>query len=242
MSTEKSTNILLKPPIESATMKSAGWSLKRTSNDDYRVNATYWWQPTGRSSTQHCTKARESASSLEIVKYHRFTETYMLDVGEWDETTRLTYMIDDHQWLWTMPAAEAPIDAKWWAEALPPWWLWPRTTPRYEPRVLYWMARWMPAEFGSGDKEELRSETRERRKWVYRVSGLRNGRKVINWAFLSFVSLFSSLLHTLLLDWISARYKWRWHGFLPPLESVKWRWIFPVRRIRRKVALSGTNR
>jgi hypothetical protein len=54
------------------------------------------------------------------------------------------------------------------------------TTPRYEPQVRYWMARWMPDEFGSGDKEELRSETRERRKWVNRVSELGTGGKVIN--------------------------------------------------------------
>ena len=42
----KSTMILLKPPFESATMMSTGWSPKRTSEDDYlakqrlRVNAT----------------------------------------------------------------------------------------------------------------------------------------------------------------------------------------------------------
>ena len=30
----KSTKILLKPPIASATMKSTGWSPKRTSKDD----------------------------------------------------------------------------------------------------------------------------------------------------------------------------------------------------------------
>jgi len=45
-------------------------------------------------------------------------------------------------------------------------------------------------------------------------------------------SLSSSTLH-----WISAWYKWRRHGFLPPSESVKGRWIFPVGRIRRKVAI-----
>jgi len=45
-STKKSTKILLKPPIESGTMKSTGWSPKRSSKDDYlakqrlRVNAT----------------------------------------------------------------------------------------------------------------------------------------------------------------------------------------------------------
>jgi hypothetical protein len=43
----KSTKILFKPAIESARIKSTGWSPKRTSNDDYRVkqhlrvNATY---------------------------------------------------------------------------------------------------------------------------------------------------------------------------------------------------------
>jgi len=45
-STEKSTKILLKPPIESTTMKLTGWSPSWTLNDDYRVNATYRWQLT----------------------------------------------------------------------------------------------------------------------------------------------------------------------------------------------------
>jgi hypothetical protein len=44
-------------------------------------------------------------------------------------------------------------------------------------RDMNHMARWMPDEFGSGDKDELRSETRERRKWVNRVSELRTGGK-----------------------------------------------------------------
>jgi len=43
----KSIKIQLKPPFESTTMKSTGWSPKRTSKDDYlvnqhlEVNATY---------------------------------------------------------------------------------------------------------------------------------------------------------------------------------------------------------
>ena len=41
------------------------------------------------------------------------------------------------------------------------------------------MARWMPDEFGSGDKEELMSETREQRKWVNSVSEPGTGGKVI---------------------------------------------------------------
>jgi len=46
------------------------------------------------------------------------------------------------------------------------------------------------------------------------------------------VSLFSSSLL-----WISAQYKWHRHGFFPPSESVKWRLIFQVRHIRRKVVI-----
>ena len=106
----------------------------------------------------------------------------------------LMYTMDDYQWLRTMPAAEAPVDAKSWAEALPPWWFRLRTMPRYEPWVWYWMAHWMPDKFGSGDKEESRSETQEGRKWVNRVSKLGTGGKVINWVVFSSVSslLFSS--------------------------------------------------
>jgi len=45
-------------------------------------------------------------------------------------------------------------------------------------------------------------------------------------------SLFSSSLLR-----ISARYKWRRHGFYHLRISVNGRWSFPVRRIRRKVAI-----
>jgi len=91
------------------------------------------------------------------------------------------------------------------------------------------MAGRMLYEFGSGGKEELRSEAQEWRKWVIRVSELRTGGKLsIGRFFLLFLLfssllfssllfsslLFSSLLHTLLLLWISAQYKWRRHGFL----------------------------
>jgi len=56
----------------------------------------------------------------------------------------------------------------------------------------------------------------------------RSGGRDHFWMFL--VSLFSpSLL------WISARYKWRQHGFKPPSESIKRRWNFPLSHIRRKV-------
>ena len=81
----KSTKILLKPPIESATMKSTGWTPKRTSKDDYlvkqhlRVNATPGCE---RYSTKHCTKAQESAGTLELGKYNHFRETYVLHIDE----------------------------------------------------------------------------------------------------------------------------------------------------------------
>jgi hypothetical protein len=47
----------------------------------------------------------------------------------------------------------------------------------------------------------------------------------------------SCFLFSSSLLWISAQYKWRRHGFLQPSESIKWRWIFPVRQIGRKVAI-----
>jgi len=111
-----------------------------------------------------------------------------------------------------MLAAEAPIDAKSWAEALPP-----GRIPTKTYAGIYGLREWMVGgvwvQLGSGEMED----------------GI---------TFACFlVSLFSSSLL-----WISARYKWRRHGFLPPSESVKWRWIFPVRQIHRKVTLHGTDR
>jgi len=75
-------------------------------------------------------------------------------------------------------------------------------------RLREWMVGGVWVQFGSGDMED----------------------PITFGCFL--VSLSSSSLL-----WISARYKWRAHGFLPPSESVNWRWIFPVCRIRRKVAI-----
>ena len=83
----------------------------------------------------------------------------------------------------------------------------------------------MVYEFGSGDKVELRSETRERRKWVDGVSEL--GTEECNQLGIPFFCFFSSLLHTSLLHWISARYKWRRHGFLPPLDRSQVEVEFP---------------
>jgi hypothetical protein len=58
-------------------------------------------------------------------------------------------------------------------------------------------------EFGSGDKEELRSEARERRKWVNRVSELRTGGKLSIGR--SFLLLLSSLLFSILYYFFGSR-------------------------------------
>jgi len=54
------------------------------------------------------------------------------------------------------------------------------------------------------------------------------------WMFSWFSVLFFS-------SWISARYKWRRHGFYHLRISINGRWSFPVHRIHRKVTLSGTD-
>jgi len=79
----KSTKILLKPPIESATMKSTGWSPKRTSNDelmpstdDYRL-LDILYRACGSTA-----QSSASASALDLGKYNHFREAYVLDVNE----------------------------------------------------------------------------------------------------------------------------------------------------------------
>jgi len=80
-STEKSTGkstklttILLRPCIKSATMSLTGWSRKRTSGDNNRINVNYQSLMPARyilqSMRKHCTKAQESAGALELGKYN----------------------------------------------------------------------------------------------------------------------------------------------------------------------------
>ena len=64
------------------------------------------WQ---KYSMKYCTKARENASAFELIKYHHLREAYVLDIDEWDETALLTYTIDDHRWLWSMPSHERKL-------------------------------------------------------------------------------------------------------------------------------------
>jgi len=65
--------------------------------------------------------------------------------------TRLTSTIDDRRMLRPMPAAEAHIDEKSWADALPLWEFrqWP--TPRYKSYGYWWLVEYG---FGSWDIED----------------------------------------------------------------------------------------
>ena len=100
-----STKILLKPPVESTTMKLTGWSLMRTSNDDWPSQAVsesmtltddYWLQDIFYRACGSYAQSSDSASTLEVGKYNHFRETYVLGVYEWDYT-QWTYMIDDYR-------------------------------------------------------------------------------------------------------------------------------------------------
>jgi len=96
-----------------------------------------------------------------------------------------------------MPAAEAPIDAESRAEAL-----YHRddsdTDLRRDIRATGMDGRW-----------SMSLEVAVRRIW-------KQFRRFL--LFLCFL-LFSSLLFSSFLLWISARYKWRRHGFLPPANG-----------------------
>jgi len=66
---------------------------------------------------------------------------------------RLTYTIDDRRRLRPMPAAKAPIDAKSWVEAQPPW-----RIPTMAYAEIYGLWEWMVGgvwvQFKSGDVED----------------------------------------------------------------------------------------
>jgi hypothetical protein len=161
----------------------------------------------------------------------------VFDVDERDPTARDAFDVYDQR-LQPIQAAEALIDAESSGEALPPWRFEQRPILRwYELRVQYWIPRQMLNEFGREDKEQLISEAQEQRKIRQYCFGTHYWRNVINCVFLSSVSLFSSLLYTLLLYWISAQYKCRSHGFYHFRISVNGRWSFTVGRIHQKATL-----
>jgi len=86
-------------------------------------------------------RAQTALARLDLVSITIFREAHLLDINEWDETTWLTETIDDYRLLRPMSAAEAPIDDKSWAEALPPWQIPTMTYSEiHQLRVQYWMA------------------------------------------------------------------------------------------------------
>ena len=54
--------------------------------------------------------------------------------------------------------------------------------------------------------------------WMPDMAEVEICRTVSLWMFLLSVFFCSVHIFTSLLHWISAQYKWRWHGFLPPPE------------------------
>ena len=79
----KSTKILLKPPIESATMKSTRWSPKRTSNDESMPSTDdHRLQDIFSRACGSAAQSSDSASALELGKYNHFREAYVLDIHE----------------------------------------------------------------------------------------------------------------------------------------------------------------
>jgi len=92
-------------------------------------------------------------------------------------------------------------------------------------------------EFQSADKKESRSEAWEWKKWVNRVLEVRTGGKLSIGRCFLLLLLFSSLLHTLLLHWISAWYKWHCHGFYYLRISVNGRWTIPLHQIHWKAII-----
>jgi hypothetical protein len=81
--------ILLKPHIESATMKSTRWSATRTWHDELMpsTNDSWLWAILYRACGSTA-QSLDSASPLDLGKYNHFREAFMLDVNESDLTTR----------------------------------------------------------------------------------------------------------------------------------------------------------
>jgi len=93
----------------------------------------------------------------------------------------------------------------------------------------------------SGSSTTLTNSNNDRRqdRRATGMDGRRSMGSIQKWRYAgrNHFSMFRVSLFSLSLLWISAQYKLCWHGFLPPSESVKWRWILPVRWIHQTVAI-----
>jgi len=79
----ESTKILLKLPIESAPMKSTGWSPKWTSHEESMPSTDDYWLPDIFYRACGSTARRlKRAQQIELGEYNHFRETYMLDIDE----------------------------------------------------------------------------------------------------------------------------------------------------------------
>ena len=128
-------------------------------------------------------------------------------------TMQLTYTIDDYRRLRPMPAAEAPIDAESRAEAL-----------YHHDDSENDLRRDLRAT-GMDGRWSMSLEVVVRRIWKQFGCFL---------LFLCFL-----LISALYFVWISARYKWRWHGFLP---SANGDGVFPCAGSAKRSPLSCTDR
>jgi len=139
-----STKILPKPPIESnheVDQMVTEADFERRLPSQCHLPMTTGCKIYSPEHAEALHRAQTALARLNLVSITIFREAHLLDVNEWDETTWLTDTIDDYRRLRLMPAADAPIDAKSWAEALPPWRIPTMTyTEIHELRVRYRMA------------------------------------------------------------------------------------------------------
>jgi len=214
-------------------MKSTWWSKKGTSNHDAQSSSIYesvpptddyWVRDILRSTAWMLGRAQVYLKLLSITSLR---EADLLDIDESDKIRRLMYTMDDLRWLWMMRLAEDHIDVQSWAEAPPPWWFRPRTTPRYEQcRDTNHMEIWTTSAALHGRIGcRLSLGVERRRNWGPRLGSGGNGSiefrnlgsEESNQSSVPF--FFSSLFCTSRLDWISARDQWRQHGVWTTLGS-----------------------
>jgi len=189
---------------------------------------------------KHCTEHQESAGPLELDKYNHFGEAYVLDVDEWDVSTHDEIDVYDG-WL-PMATNDAccgsshrcqgmsgssttlMIPIKNHAEIWTTWY------------VVCWMnlgvevrRNWGPR-LGSGGNGS--TEFRN------------SGQEESNQLGIPIFCFFSSLLFSILHYFIGSRPGTNGvgTGFYRLRMAAQWRLSFPMRRIRRMVTLSGTDR
>jgi len=168
-------------------------------------------------------KAWQSASSLEHVKYNHFRETYILDVDEWDVNTHDAIDAYDCWVMMTMNDAGSGSSHRCQVISVSATTLMILTKNHAE--------IWTTCHAGC----QMSVRVENWRSWGLRLGREGNGsiefrnsgQEECNQLGVPFFYLFSFLFHSSLHDWISTRYKWRHHGFLPPLDRSQVEVEFP---------------